>query len=296
MQSLWISAGPQGFRNPKIVRKETSEPGLGEVRVLVASVSFADLVMREGLHPEWTPLPFKPGWDIIGGGRDRSGRVASNGPDGCGSSNSQSYVQHICLPESELAPVPDGLNPAEAVSRMLICNSPTSLDTWKAKGTALIESALCRASNCMEEAMTLTKLSRTAALAAMIAVGMMAAAAAQTTPADPHHTETTLTQAMPPSGMMGQGIGAQPAQSSMPPGQPAMVQPGMMGQGMMGRGMTGMPGAIPMKIMFAIADANGDGGLSFDEVMAIHKRVFDRVDANKDGRATPEEIQAFMRE
>jgi hypothetical protein len=51
-----------------------------------------------------------------------------------------------------------------------------------------------------------------------------------------------------------------------------------------------------MKIFLAIADANGDGGLSFDEVTAIHKRIFDRVDADKDGKATPEEIQAFMRE
>ena len=48
----------------------------------------------------------------------------------------------------------------------------------------------------------LTTLSRTAALATMIA-GMTAAATAQTTTADPHHPGTMLTQAMPPSGMMG---------------------------------------------------------------------------------------------
>jgi hypothetical protein len=130
----------------------------------------------------------------------------------------------------------------------------------------------------------------------MIAAGMTAAATAQTTTADLHHPGMTVVQAMPPSGTMGpgmmsQGQGAQSGQSSMPP-----AQPGMMGQGMMGRGMTGMPGPAPMKIFFAIADANADGGLSFDEVTAIHKRIFDRVDANKDGKATPEEIQAFMRE
>jgi hypothetical protein len=148
--------------------------------------------------------------------------------------------------------------------------------------------------------MMLTTLSRTAALATVIAAGMTAAATAQTTTADPHHPGTMLTQAMPPSGMMGQGQGAQPAQSSMPPGQPAMMcgmmQPGMMGQSTIGRGMMGMPGPALMKIFFAIADANGDGGLSFDEVTAIHKRIFDRVDANKDGRVTPEEIQAVLRE
>jgi Ca2+-binding EF-hand superfamily protein len=51
-----------------------------------------------------------------------------------------------------------------------------------------------------------------------------------------------------------------------------------------------------MKIMFAIADVNGDGGLSFDEITTIHKRVFDRVDANKDSKVTPEEVQLFLRE
>jgi Ca2+-binding EF-hand superfamily protein len=44
-----------------------------------------------------------------------------------------------------------------------------------------------------------------------------------------------------------------------------------------------------MKIMFAIADTDGDGGL-------IHKRIFDKVDANKDGKVTVEEFQSFMRE
>jgi hypothetical protein len=155
----------------------------------------------------------------------------------------------------------------------------------------------------------LTTLPRTAALAMMIAAGMTAAATAQTTEAGPHHPGMTLAQAMQPPGMMGpgrmsQGQGAQAGQStSMPPAQPAMMcgmmQPGMMGQGMqgmMGRGTMDMHGPAPMKIFFAIADANGDGGLSFDEVTAIHKRIFDRVDADKDGKATPEEIQAFMRE
>jgi hypothetical protein len=79
----------------------------------------------------------------------------------------------------------------------------------------------------------------------------------------------------------------------------------MMGQGMMG-GMAqpGMMGGMPMmsmrghmmKVMFAIADVDGDGALSFEEVTAIHKRIFNMVDANKDGKVTIEEFQAFMRE
>jgi Ca2+-binding EF-hand superfamily protein len=72
--------------------------------------------------------------------------------------------------------------------------------------------------------------------------------------------------------------------------------PGMMGQGMMQPGMMGGMHGHMMKIMFAIADSDGDGGLSFEEVTTIHKRIFDKVDANKDGKVTPEEAQAFMQE
>lgn len=158
---------------------------------------------------------------------------------------------------------------------------------WEQSRPADVTYALRRAPEDKDEPTMLTTLSRATALAAMIAAGMPAAA--QTTTADPHHPETMPTQAMPPSGMMGQGQGAQAGQSTR-------MQPGMMGQSSMGRGMMGMPGPAPMKIFFAIADANADGGLSFDEVTAIHRRIFDRVDANKDGRATSEEIQTFMRE
>jgi EF hand len=122
-----------------------------------------------------------------------------------------------------------------------------------------------------------------------------------TTPAQPG-----MMQSAPPSvqatepgmtrpGMMGQGM-MQPAQPGTPPAEAGMMRPGMMGHGMMG----GMPMMGPrghmMKVMFAIADTNGDGALSFEEVAAVHKRIFERVDANKDGKVSPEEIQIFMRE
>jgi hypothetical protein len=148
--------------------------------------------------------------------------------------------------------------------------------------------------------MTLNALLRTAALATVVAAGPTATAA-QTASADPHHPDTTLAQATPPAApgdMAGQGQGAQP-------GQPGMMPPGMMGQGMMGGMMQpGMMGGMPMmgmhghtmKIMFAIADADGDGALSFEEVTAIHKRIFDAVDADKDGKVTPAEVRAFMQE
>ncbi|TIT17634.1 MAG: hypothetical protein E5W70_31775 [Mesorhizobium sp.] len=78
----------------------------------------------------------------------------------------------------------------------------------------------------------------------------------------------------------------------------------MMSPGMMGQGSQGMMGGMPMmrmhghmmKIMFAIANADSDGALSFEEITIIQKRIFDKVDADKDGKVTPEEVQAFMRE
>jgi NADPH2:quinone reductase len=36
------------------------------VRVLAAGVSLPDLLMREGVHPETPPVPFTPGWDLVG--------------------------------------------------------------------------------------------------------------------------------------------------------------------------------------------------------------------------------------
>ncbi|MBX5153921.1 EF-hand domain-containing protein [Rhizobium lentis] len=140
-----------------------------------------------------------------------------------------------------------------------------------------------------------TRLPNAVALAATIALGAAGFAVAQTNGADPHHSEES-SQGASPSGteeMNGQG-------------QETMPGSGMMPGGMMGRGMMmqpGMTGGMPpmsmrgqmMKIMFAIADTDGDGALSFEEVTAIHKRIFDSVDANRDGKVTPEEMQAFWR-
>ena len=86
------------------------------------------------------------------------------------------------------------------------------------------------------------------------------------------------------------------------PCQPGMMGPGMRGRGMRGQGMMGgMPGMMGMrghmmKMMFAVADTNGDGGLSFEEVTEIHKRIFTKVDADADGKVTVEEMRAFMTE
>nr|PZN84911.1 MAG: hypothetical protein DIU57_07695 [Pseudomonadota bacterium] len=51
-----------------------------------------------------------------------------------------------------------------------------------------------------------------------------------------------------------------------------------------------------MKLAFAIADADGDGALSFEEVMDIHKRIFGAIDADKDGKVTQEEVRMFIQD
>jgi hypothetical protein len=135
-----------------------------------------------------------------------------------------------------------------------------------------------------ESAMTSNTLPRAAILAAIVVAGASSAAVAQM--ADPHHADATTSQATPSpdsDDMASQGQNGQPA------------QPGMMGRNMQsGMPMMGMRGHM-MKVMFAVADVDGDGALSFEEVTTIHKRIFDKVDANKDGKVTLEEVQAFMR-
>jgi len=60
-----------GFGGPeylRVIEEEVPRPGVGEVRVrvLAAGVSFADLLMREGGHPERRRPPFTLGWDVVG--------------------------------------------------------------------------------------------------------------------------------------------------------------------------------------------------------------------------------------
>lgn len=71
-----------------------------------------------------------------------------------------------------------------------------------------------------------------------------------------------------------------------------MGQGGMMRRGMMGQGGTMAP--VMMRMMFSLMDNDGDGAISLPEFQAAHERIFKGMDANKDGRLTFEEIQAFM--
>jgi NADPH:quinone reductase-like Zn-dependent oxidoreductase len=112
--------GPDALR---VVEEECPEPTNGEVRVrvLAAGVSLPDIMAREGVHPETPPVPFTPGWDLVGvvdrlgdgvSGIEPGQRVAALPIHGA-------YAEFVCLPQRELVPVPSGLDAAEAVSLVL---------------------------------------------------------------------------------------------------------------------------------------------------------------------------------
>jgi Ca2+-binding EF-hand superfamily protein len=44
-------------------------------------------------------------------------------------------------------------------------------------------------------------------------------------------------------------------------------------------------------VIVLMLDTNGDGMLSFEEVEAFHRRVFNTLDANHDGELTVEELR-----
>jgi NADPH:quinone reductase-like Zn-dependent oxidoreductase len=112
--------GPDALR---VVEEECPEPRENEVRVKViaAGVSLPDILAREGTHPETPPVPFTPGWDLVGvvdrlgervSGIERGHMVAAMPIHGA-------YAEFVCLPQEELVPVPSGLDAAEAVSVVL---------------------------------------------------------------------------------------------------------------------------------------------------------------------------------
>ena len=112
--------GPDALR---VVEEECPEPKDGEVRVsvLAAGVSLPDIMAREGVHPETPPLPFTPGWDLVGV-VDRLGDGVSGIEPGqmvAALPIHGAYAEFVCLPQHELVPVPSGLDAAEAVSLVL---------------------------------------------------------------------------------------------------------------------------------------------------------------------------------
>jgi NADPH:quinone reductase-like Zn-dependent oxidoreductase len=57
--------GPEVF---KVIEDEICDPGPNEVRIriLASGVSYADVLMRHGMYPGVPPIPYSPGYDIVG--------------------------------------------------------------------------------------------------------------------------------------------------------------------------------------------------------------------------------------
>ncbi len=112
--------GPDALQ---VVQEECPEPKHGEVRVrvLAAGVALPDVMAREGVHPETPPVPFTPGWDLVGVVERVGSGVAGVAPGQLVAAMpiSGAYAQFVCLAERELVPVPAGLDAAEAVSLVL---------------------------------------------------------------------------------------------------------------------------------------------------------------------------------
>src|SRR5271167_909809 len=96
------------------------EPGPGEVRikVLAAGTGFTDTMIRRGRYPDFKgPLPFTPGYEIVGV-VEKSGSGVTAALEGQMVADLcvvGGYAQYAICPARFLVPVPDGVDPAEAV-------------------------------------------------------------------------------------------------------------------------------------------------------------------------------------
>src|SRR5450432_1729156 len=119
-QHLRISrfGGPEVLQ---VVEESTiPEPGRGEVRikVLAAGTGFTDTMIRRGRYPDFKgPLPFTPGYEIVGVIEKTGGGVVAplEGEMVADLCVVGGYAQYAVRPSRFLVPVPDGIDPAEAV-------------------------------------------------------------------------------------------------------------------------------------------------------------------------------------
>ncbi len=104
-----------------VARQRTSvDPKAGEavVRVEAAGVSFAEVQMLKGRYFNQPKFPFVPGYDLVGI-VERVGEGVDGGLIGrrvAALTETGAWADSVTLDASGLVPVPDGLDPAEAVA------------------------------------------------------------------------------------------------------------------------------------------------------------------------------------
>jgi len=108
----------------EVVEDALPEPQRGEVRVkiLAAGVSFADVLMREGVHPETARPPFSLGWELVGVVEKLGPGVSGHRPGDRVTALSVrgSYAEYLCVTAGDLVPVPIGLDPVEVACMAFI--------------------------------------------------------------------------------------------------------------------------------------------------------------------------------
>src|SRR5882672_7395938 len=120
----WENIRISRFGGPEVLelaeQPTIPDPGPGEVRikVLAAGTGFTDSFIRRGRYPDFKgPLPFTPGYELVGVvekcdpgvAAPREGELVA---DLCVVGG---YAQYAIRPVRFIVPVPDGLDPAEAV-------------------------------------------------------------------------------------------------------------------------------------------------------------------------------------
>ncbi len=134
--SLMAFGGPDQLELETV--DDLPEPRAGEVRirVLVTSAAFTDVMIRKGMYPDVKEKPpFTPGYDMVGvveatgpgATRFRPGdRVADLTTIGA-------YSEYICLPETRLTPLPEGVSDVDALGMILSAVTPWQMLTRVAK-------------------------------------------------------------------------------------------------------------------------------------------------------------------